>query len=236
MSSPRRDPALRPVLSRARIVETAAQLVDEAGPDALTMRAVADRMGAGAMSLYRHVSGREELLDLVLASMTAEIPRRAATGDWRADLGAVAHDIRASLLRRPQLTVLMTARAGRGGGDTHLLDRTLSILRDAGLSRDDAVIVNQALGNYVAGAALWEAVGLEGTSGPAREERRRATADALAALPADRYPGLAWVGDRIVAGDLDERFERGLALLLDGVAARLPAPRHQASRASSRRR
>ena len=62
----RTQPAMRPVLSRDRIVTAAVEIVDAEGPDALTMRAVARRLGAGTMSLYRHVSGREELLDLAL--------------------------------------------------------------------------------------------------------------------------------------------------------------------------
>src|SRR5512140_3471580 len=89
--------AMRPGLTRDRIVEAAIALVDEAGPDALTMRAVAQRLGAGAMSLYRHVSGRDELLDLVLQAMEAEIRLTPLTGDWRTDLSAIARDVRASL-------------------------------------------------------------------------------------------------------------------------------------------
>jgi AcrR family transcriptional regulator len=62
---------------------TIVAIVDELGPDSLTMRAVAARLGAGAMSLYRHVSGREELLDLVLAAMVADVAGTPATGEWR---------------------------------------------------------------------------------------------------------------------------------------------------------
>jgi len=212
-------PAARPGLTRDRIVEAAIAIVDEGGPEALTMRAVAQRLRSGAMSLYRHVSGREELLDLVLAAMTAEVPVTTLTGDWRADLAAIARDVRAGLLRRPHLTVLMTSRAGRGGGELPLQDRTLGVLRAAGFGRRGAVMANHALGNYVAGAALWEAVGLAGTTGEAREARRQAAADAIAALPTEQFPSLAWVGPKLVAGSADQRFEFGLECLLDGFAA-----------------
>ncbi len=93
MSSPPRDlpiAASRPILTRERIVAAAVALVDEAGPDALTMRAVADRLGAGAMSLYRHVTSRDELLDLVLVAMTATVLSTPLSGDWRADLASIA--------------------------------------------------------------------------------------------------------------------------------------------------
>jgi len=228
MSSPqgsRARPETRPVLTRDRIVAAAVALVDESGVDGLTMRAVARRLGAGAMSLYRHVSGRDELLDLVLEAMAAEVPSTPLTGDWRADLSAVARDVRAGLLRRPHMTVLLTSRSGRGGAELPLLERTLGVLRAAGFQPREAALANHALGNYVAGAALWEAVGLAGTTGEERAARRRAAAEAIAGLPPERFPSLAWVGEDLVAGTAEDRFEFGLAALLDGFAAQLAGPR-----------
>jgi AcrR family transcriptional regulator len=213
--------AMRPVLTRDRIVDAAVGLVDEAGLDALTMRAVGKRLGAGTMSLYRHVSGREELLDLVLQAMAAELSPAALSGDWRADLTTIAREVRAGLLRRPHLTVLLTSRAGRGRAELPELDRTLGVLRSAGFGRRGAVMANHALGNYVAGAALWEAIGLAGTSGEQREAERQRVVEMVEQVPADVFPGLAWVGPKIVAGSMDERFEFGLACLLDGFEARL---------------
>lgn len=206
----------RQSLTRDRIVEAAVVLVDEEGPEALTMRAVAQRLGAGTMSLYRHVPGREELLDLVLAAMTAEVPVTPLTGDWRSDLAAIARDVRTGLVRRPQLTVLLTSRTGRGLAGLPMLDRSLGVLRTAGFGRRGAVMANHALASYVAGAALWEAVGLAGETGEARAERRQAAADVIARLPAGQFPGLDWVGPKLTAGSVDERFEAGLTFLLDG--------------------
>jgi TetR/AcrR family transcriptional regulator, tetracycline repressor protein len=218
MSSPESpiEPHVRVGLTRDRIIAAAVALVDEAGPDALTMRAVAQRLSSGAMSLYRHVSGRDELLDLVLGAMAADLPETRLTGDWRADLAAIARDIRAGLVRRPHLTVLLTSRSGRGLAEVPALDRTLGVLRRAGFSRRDAVLANHALGTYVAGAALWEAVGLAGSTGEERAQRRREAVAAVARIPADQFPNLGWVGDDLVAGSLDERFEFGLAALIDG--------------------
>lgn len=212
---------VRPLLNRDRIVEAAVALVDEVGIDGLTMRAVSRRLGAGTMSLYRHVSGREELLDLVLDAMAGEIRVSPLTGRWRDDLATIARDMRAALLKRPQLTMLLTSRSGRGGAELPMLDRTLGVLRDAGFGRRGAVRANQALGNFVAGAALWEAVGLAGTRGADRAAERQAVADMAAALPADVFPNLAWVGAKISADSVDDRFEFGLTCLLDGFEAYL---------------
>jgi AcrR family transcriptional regulator len=185
------------------------------------MRRVAERLDAGTMSLYRHVTGREELLDLVVAAMATEVPATPPTGDWRADLAAIARDVRTALLRRPHLTVLLTSRSGVGGAELPMLEHTLGVLRAGGFTPQDAVLVNHALGTYVAGAALWEAVGLAGSTGPERVARRQAVAQAMAQLPAARFPNLAWVGADIAAASADDRFEFGLAMLLDGFAARL---------------
>jgi AcrR family transcriptional regulator len=211
----------RPILSRDRIVEAAVAVVDDEGIDALTMRAVSKRLDSGTMSLYRHVASREELLDLVLEAMAGEIAVSPLSGRWREDLATIAGDIRAGLLKRPQLTVLLTSRSGRGGAELPMLDRTLGVLRDAGFGRRGAVRANQALGNFVAGAALWEAVGLGGSQGGDREARREAVAEMTAALPTDVFPNLAWVGARIADDTVDDRFEFGLTCLLDGFEAYL---------------
>jgi AcrR family transcriptional regulator len=219
-STPRRSARMRPVLTLDAIVRAGTELVDERGPDALTMRAVAARLGSGVMSLYRHVPDRETLLGLVLEAMTAEIEVSEPTGEWRADLAALARDVRAALLRRPQLTVLLTARADRGGGGLATLDRALGILRAAGFEPREAALANHALGNYVAGAALWEAVGLSGETGEARQARREAAARAVSVLPPDAFPNVRWAEAELFAGSVDARFEHGLSLLLDGLEAR----------------
>ena len=211
----------RASLTREAIVTAAAELLDEAGTDALTMRAVAHRMDAGVMSLYRHVAGREELLDLVLARLAGEIPDRAVTGRWREDVATLARDVRAVLLRRPNLTVLLTSRTGSGAGSLATLDRAMGIFRAAGFSAADAALANHALGNYVAGAALWEAAGLGGASGEDRRARADAAARALAELPADTWSNVAWASESLFAGTAEDRFAFGLEVLLDGLEARL---------------
>lgn len=224
-TSPDHSPGVRTraVLTREAIVAAGVELVDAAGPDALTMRAVAGRLGSGVMSLYRHVADRDALLDLVLEAMAGEIPATPLTGQWRTDAAALARDVRSALLRRPQLTVLLTSRMDRGIGGLAALDRGLAIFRSAGLGARDAVEANHALGNLVAGAALWDAIGMGGMSGEERRARREAAASAVEALPVDAFPSVTWAGDALFSGSPDERFEAGLAMLLDGIERRAAA-------------
>lgn len=195
-------------LSRPAIAAAAIDLLDEVGVDGLTMRAVAARLGSGTMSLYRHVAGRDELLDLVVTELTDRIEFGTPSGDWRTDLASVARHTRRALVSRPQLTLLLTERAGSTAATLRALDHTLGILRAAGLGPREAVRTNHALGNLVAGAALWEAEG------------RRAPVPARDA-PAPSRENLAWAAGELFAGTPEDRFEYGLRLLLDGIEASL---------------
>jgi AcrR family transcriptional regulator len=230
MSSPERDEPgsrrERPAepLGRDRIVAAAIAILEAEGLEALTMRRVAAALGTGAMSLYRHVASREELLDLVLDDLSRQIPASRTSGDWRMDATALAYDVRSALLRRRDLTLLLTARTGAGRADLPRLDHALGIFRGAGLGPRDAAFANHALGTYVSGACAWEAAGLGGSAEPAERRARADEATAfLRTLSPAEYPNVAAVADELFAGNAEDRFGYGLACLLDGIAARLPA-------------
>jgi AcrR family transcriptional regulator len=203
-------------LTRERIVAAALDLLDADGLEALTMRRLADRLGVGAMSLYRHVEDRDELLDLVVEGILSETEIPAPTGSWRLDLASIARATRAGLLRHRSAAVLVTTRLGLGRGGLAALERTLAVLRGAGFDDATAVAANRALGNLVAGAVLYEAAGLAGAQGAARERRRDEGRALMAGLPADVYPNLHAAADALFSVTADEAFEAGLGALLDG--------------------
>jgi len=212
----------REPLSRERIVAAAIAVLDAEGMAGLTMRRVARELDAGAMSLYRHVASREELLDLVLDELAAAVPVSTLTGAWREDVAALARDVRAALLRRRDLTLLLTARLGQGPAALPLLDRALGIFLRAGFPPRDAARSNHALGGYVSGSCTWEAAGLGGAVDPGeRAERAAGAAAGLATMPAAAYPHVAATAGELFAGTAEDRFEYGLAVLLDGFGARL---------------
>lgn len=216
------DPAPRQPLSRERIVGAALAVLDAEGFAALTMRRVARELGAGTMSLYRHVADREQLLDLVLDELAREAPVTLPPGGWQAEVAALARGVRAALLRRRDLTLLLTARLGQGPAALGTLDRALGVFLGAGFPSRDAVRANHALGAYVAGSCSWEAVGLGGASDP--EERARRAADAGAALgevPAEAFPHVAATAGELFSGTAEDRFEYGLGVMIAGFEARL---------------
>ncbi|WP_441246823.1 TetR/AcrR family transcriptional regulator [Kitasatospora sp. McL0602] len=199
----------RALLSRELIARAALDVVDELGSDGLTMRALADRLGVKAASLYNHVSGKDELLDGLAELVNAEIDLAPLAPDsalaWRESLAAYARGYRAAFLRHPNTIALLARR--RVGAERQLLgyDALLGALGRAGLDPADAAEAAAALDYLVLGSALETFTA--GFTRPTPEYR-------------PGYPALAGALEASAArgGSLDERgFELALRLLLNGL-------------------
>ena len=155
---PAQEPPGEPPLSRDRIVATALDLLDAHGLDGLTMRRLADRLGAGVMSLYWHVDNKEDVLDLALDSVLdyRGPPQLEEPQDWRAEVVHMLEDWRASMLRHPWSASLLPRRAlGQNIlGRLELLSKTLS---RAGVADADLNAAIWSLWNYVMGATITRA-------------------------------------------------------------------------------
>jgi AcrR family transcriptional regulator len=225
---PRRDRGL----SRAEIVATAIAVADGEGPDAITMRRIARELGAGAMSLYWHVGSKEELLDLMLESIEAEIEVPEPSGDWRADLGVFAHRTRTAMSRHRWAMEFIGSRPPSGPNDARNLERLLRLLDGLAQARLTMDIFG-AVATYVMGAVMREAqemrvqrdqeqtvAGLTEEEIQAQHERYRTWFEA-----SGRYPRIVRLMESGVDPDdpatRDERFQFGLDCVLDGIAARL---------------
>ncbi|MFI8086035.1 TetR/AcrR family transcriptional regulator [Kitasatospora sp. NPDC086009] len=213
----------RALLSREIIARAALAVVDEQGSDGLTMRAVADRLGVKAASLYNHVSGKDDLIDGLAELVNAEIDLGPLDGtdhrEWRTGLTAYVRGYRAAFLRHPHTIALLARR--RVGADLQLLgyEALLGALGRAGLAPADAAEVAAAVDYLVLGSALETFTA--GFTRPPAEYRPRYPALAGALEAAAERGG----GPGSGAPGLDERgFELALRLLLDGLAARLPTP------------
>jgi predicted RNase H-like nuclease/AcrR family transcriptional regulator len=107
-------PADRPALSRERVVAEAVALADEQGLPALSMRALAGRLGVEAMSLYHHVRGKDALLDAMVDAVFAEMHLPRADGDWRGELRRRSVSGRRVLRRHRWAVGLMDSRRTPG--------------------------------------------------------------------------------------------------------------------------
>ncbi len=126
-------PARRP-LHRDRVVAEAMALADEPGLTALSMRALAGRLGVEAMSLYHHVAGKEALLDAMVDAVFAELHLPVIDADWRAELRARSVSGRAALLRHRWAVGLMDSRRTPGAESLRHHDAVLGCLLTSGFS------------------------------------------------------------------------------------------------------
>jgi AcrR family transcriptional regulator len=232
----RRDQG-RKALTRDEIVAAAITVADAEGVDAVSMRRIARELQAGAMSLYWHVASKEELQDLMLEAIEAEIEVPEPSGDWRADLRAFARGTRAVWLRHRWVMEFKGFRPPSGPNDARNADRLFGALDGLGLDTGTAIWMLITVGTYVMGAVLREIHEMQNERDMAAITESL-TAGEVAALQkeyaerirASGYPRLARLVDEDIDPDdpatRDERFEFGLDIVLDGIAARLPRQEH----------
>lgn len=128
---PEHAPVGRPAeRSRAEITAAAVELADQEGLEAVSMRRVGSALGTGAASLYRYVATRDDLLDLMTDSTAAEYDLAAPSGDWQADLFAIAEQARRIMRRHPWLPALVISRPALGPHGIDLLEHVLDVLAD----------------------------------------------------------------------------------------------------------
>jgi AcrR family transcriptional regulator len=221
---PERDVAStpgRPRLSRERVLEAAVHLADEKGLDELSMRKLGQVLGVEAMSLYKHVAGKDDLLDGIADLIAGEI--EVPTGpDWRLAMRRSAISAHEVLLRHPWASGLLESRVNLGPARLRYVDAVIGVLRSAGFSMPDVGRAFMALDSHTYGFTLQE------LSWPFDVTDAPQVAETMAlAFPADEYPNLAamieTVTDAPQSVPLD--FEFGLDLILDGLERRRPTPR-----------
>jgi AcrR family transcriptional regulator len=145
----------RTELSRDRIVAAAMKLLDEQGRRALSMRALATRLGVGTMSLYHYVADRDDLLDGLADLLDAGLPDRVDTSGWRAALRSVAIEWRRAALAHPAAAALVLEREP-GPRRTAAAVAVVEALVLDGFSDDDAVSAFRSVAFYVVGVCIAE--------------------------------------------------------------------------------
>jgi AcrR family transcriptional regulator len=217
----RRDP-----ISRDAIVATAIRLLDVEGLDALSMRRIADELGTGAASLYWHVGSKDGLLDLVFDHVIGEVAiPEPDPANWREQVKDIARAQRAVSLRHPYIVRISIGRIPMGPNALRYSERTLAILRAAGLPPRLAVQGSHLLIATINGFTLDE-TGVGDGSLPAEpgsfspQQAAAMARDYLASLPAERFPNLTDLADEFSFADPDERFELLIDIFVDGLARR----------------
>jgi AcrR family transcriptional regulator len=214
---PARDPQeARPRLTRERVLETATALADESGIDALSMRKLGERLGVEAMSLYKHVANKDDLLDAMVDAVFAEIELPAGDPGWRAAMRGRAVSVRAVLRRHPWAVPMMQSRTRPGPRTLGHLDALIGVLRDGGFPVVLTAHALSVLDAYVYGFAMQEKALPFDTEARSTEVVQQI----LAAMPQDEWPHLVEFSREHVLQpgyDYGREFEWGLDLVLDGL-------------------
>ncbi|NDU74068.1 TetR family transcriptional regulator [Actinomadura sp. DSM 109109] len=228
---PRRAGPARQPLTQEAIVETAVRVLDAEGLEAVTMRRVAQELGTGPASLYAHVSGKEELRELMLDRVAAEI--RLPVPDparWQEQLKELAFEIRRVYTSHRDIAMVSIGLVPTG---PHLLDvaeAQLALMRAGGVPKRIAGMAVDTLGMYLDADSIEDNVYFArspaGVDDPWAHFQAyiRQVRDYFAALPKDRYPTVSGMADELTAEGGDERFAFGLDLLVRGIASYVEEP------------
>ena len=142
------QPQRREPLSRERILAAALGLARRDGPEAISMRRIAQELDVWPMSLYRHFRDKEELLDALAGEAAGGIATPHG-GSWRDDITELLTAARVAFAAHPAGVRLHREPSLRASG--------IEILGRAGLDSDDAAIAWTVLVSYAAGSAAVEA-------------------------------------------------------------------------------
>jgi AcrR family transcriptional regulator len=125
--------------SRAEMTQAATAIADAEGLAAVSMRRLAAELDTSPMSPYSYVTGKEELIELMVDAATAEFlrPDGAAPGDWRSEVRALADRMRSAMHRHPWLTELGLRRQAASPNRIRLLEQVLGALDGRGLTMDE---------------------------------------------------------------------------------------------------
>jgi AcrR family transcriptional regulator len=218
---PRRHPAKQP-LTRDRIVAAALVILDRDGLDAVTTRRVAEALDTGSASLYAHVANRDELVELMVDRVAADIQVPAPDpACWQDQIRDYARHAQQVWTAHADIARASLAMIPTGPERLRVIEGLIAILRAAGLPDHVAAWAVDRLQMYIEadvyegwlyavkvreGLDVWQHIG--------------SIRDYYRALPADRFPLISSLADTIMTSG-EERFEFGLDLFIGGLAARL---------------
>jgi len=205
-------------LTRERVVAEALAIIAQDGVQALTMRRLAAHLEVVPGALYHHVRNKQQLHDLVLDNVLAEVDVRLDPSlDWTGQLKLLAHRLRTVLEDHPGVAGVLKTRDPLGPHSLTLAEAFLGPLQAAGFGDREAGLAFFLLVDYTIGFAVG------GISTSVNEQRVRDPATRaqlhqfFRSLPRDRFPALVALGEHVWADNRDQRFSAGLDVLVSGL-------------------
>jgi AcrR family transcriptional regulator len=206
-------------LDREGILDAAFAVAEESGHRGLTMRRVGAELGADPTAVYRHFRNKDELITAMADRLFGEVIDNYPEGPWREGLRTGMLMGRRVYRRHPGFAEALAATPDDAPNLERLAERVLGLLRQAGLTDADAVLLYHLIVNYVAGTGVFEAVADAAGDTDGDEPWQDRTRRVYAALPPDRFPNCVALAPQMYP-DPDVVFEAGAELLLDAIEAR----------------
>ena len=213
-------------VTRAAVLSAALEIVDRDGVDGLSMRRLAEAVGRDPMVIYRHVPNKAAVLDGVAEIVFGQLSIDASASDWVAEVRRVARNFRRVALTHPLVVPLLVTRplstplGQRPPAVVRPLEDMLALLMGVGYAEVDALHIYRALFGFLYGHVLNELQEIV--------ERPEETDDLLRLglhrLPIGDFPLVRNLAPVLAAYDGTAELERGLDILLAGLAATLPEP------------
>jgi AcrR family transcriptional regulator len=216
-NAPETDDEVRRTLTRERVVAEALTLIAQDGVAALTMRALSGRLGVVPGALYRHVRGKDQLQDLIVDGVLAEVDCDINHSlPWTEQIQLLAHRLRNVLKNHPGVAGLLKTRDPLGPHSLVLAEAVLLPLHAAGFPHREAglaffLIVDYTIGFEVSNTRSVNEQRVQDTA------TRRQLHEFFRSLPHDRFPTLIALGEHVWRDNRDERFAAGINALVDGL-------------------
>ncbi|WP_432726127.1 TetR/AcrR family transcriptional regulator [Variovorax sp. W6] len=201
--------------THAQLQSAALRLLDREGLSGLSMRALADELGTGAMTLYNYVPQREAINLLVVEAVIAEARwERRPDVDWREEVRAIATALWQAVRSHPHAIPLILTRRSRAPAVFEITEALLDALARSGRSGPSLLVAFRAVSALIMGLAQAE------LAGPLSLQAAESADDTIArfrALPPERFPHLIEIASAAIESTAEEEFNEGLDLLLAGL-------------------
>ena len=212
----------RPSISFDNIIGTALEAVDEVGPQAFNMRLLADRLRSGTATLYRHVASKAEILayvvDRVLGELTVE--DGASEQTWQQACARIAKGLYLVLSAHPKLIPLLVSQVPIGPNGLKVRERAIAVLLANGFPPKLAARAYTTMAHYVLGFAIQQHA-----AGASNSQESASLRRFYRKLDPKTYPATIKVANDITGSSVDDEFQFGLKMVIDGLDLARPSSR-----------
>ncbi len=218
-------------LSREVVLDAAIELMNAEGVQKLTMRRLGEALGVEAMSLYRYVNGREDLLEGVAATLVAQIhvdpgSELEPVNGWQGVLQWLAHSVRRLALEHPNAFPLMATRHPAAPWlrpplrSLRVVEEFLQALISRGMNEEQAARTYRAFTSFLLGHLLLEVAQRGAETAPVHvpfDEGGASVANHDQEQNLEQFPTVRHLQKQLSEDHSDDEFERALEALLDRI-------------------